>query len=263
MLYYETYTHTPDKPWLVFIHGAGGAIETWRYQVQEFRTDFNLLLLDLRDHGRSKNVAPQQEEYDFEMVTRDVLNVIDHLGIVKAHFMSLSLGSVILQRLNILRPELIDKMVMAGGIFKASFKMHFFIHSAKVLNFVLPYRSLYSLFSWIVLPRKNHQFSRRVFKRQFQKLSREEYLRWVGLYRHFFRALREYFYRPVDKLSLVVMGEQDHVFLAAARHFARVHQNVQLRILEECGHICNIEKSALFNALALDFLKGETPKVNA
>jgi pimeloyl-ACP methyl ester carboxylesterase len=139
--------------------------------------------------------------------------------------------------------------------------MHFFVHSAKLLNFILPYRALYSLFSWIVLPRKNHQFSRRVFKRQFRKLSREEYLRWIGLYRHFFRALSEYFYRPVDKSSLVVMGQEDHVFLSAARKFARVHQNVELTILEKCGHICNIEQWQQFNALAKVFLEPSANKV--
>jgi pimeloyl-ACP methyl ester carboxylesterase len=256
MLHYEVHQQADAKEWLVFIHGAGGAIETWNYQIQAFAPHFNLLLLDLRDHGKSKNIAPYYEHYDFDVVTRDVLEVIDNMGVTKAHFMSLSLGSVILQRIAIERPELVDRMVMAGGIFKASLKMHFFVHSAKALNYILPYRSLYSIFSWIVLPRKNHSFSRRVFKRQFQKLSREEYLKWVGLYKHFFRCLREYFYKPVEKLSLVVMGDQDHVFLGAAQKFAKVHKNVNLTILDKCGHICNIENHLGFNERALEFLKG-------
>jgi len=256
MLHYELHQQADAKEWLVFIHGAGGAIETWNYQIQAFAPHFNLLLLDLRDHGKSKNIAPHYESYDFDVVTRDVLEVIDNMGIKRAHFMSLSLGSVILQRISIERPELVDRMVMAGGIFKASLKMHFFVHSAKVLNYVLPYRSLYSIFSWIVLPRKNHSFSRRVFKRQFAKLSRDEYLKWVGLYKHFFRCLREYFYKPVEKLSLVVMGEEDHVFLGAAQKFAKVHKNVNLTILDKCGHICNIENHLGFNKRALEFLKG-------
>ena len=54
----------------------------------------------------------------------DILAVIDHLGIEKAHFVSLSIGSVILQKLDIERPELIDRMVMAGAIFDGSRLMH-------------------------------------------------------------------------------------------------------------------------------------------
>jgi pimeloyl-ACP methyl ester carboxylesterase len=257
MLHHLIYEHPEDRPWVVFIHGAGGAIETWKYQVEAFRPFFNLLLLDLRDHGRSKNIEPHYDSYDFDVVTHDIIKVLDHYQIKKAHFVSLSLGSVILQRMNFLRPDLIDRMVMAGGIFKATIKMHFFVHSAKALNFILPYKTLYNIFSWVVLPRDNHRFSRMVFRRQFKRLTREEYLKWVGLYRHFFRALREYFYRPMDKLSLVVMGDQDHVFIGAARKFAEVQKNVELTILEGCGHIVNIEYYEAFNQLAVEFLVGK------
>lgn len=254
LLYHETYTHETPKPWVIFIHGAGGAIETWKYQVEAFKPMFNLLLLDLRDHGRSKNLTPEYNSYDFNVVTEDILAVVDHYEIKKAHFVSLSLGSVILQRIDVLRPQLIDRMVMAGGIFKATFKMKFFVHSAKLLNYVMPYRKLYNIFSWIVLPRDNHRFSRLVFQRQFQRLTRNEYLKWVGLYRHFFRALREYFHRPVDKLSLVVMGDQDHVFFKAAQKFDEVQQNVTLQVIENCGHIVNIEQWKAFNDMAITFL---------
>ncbi|MCH2200246.1 MAG: alpha/beta hydrolase [Flavobacteriales bacterium] len=255
LLYHEIEKISDDHQWVVFIHGAGGAIETWKFQVEAFRPHFNLMLLDLRDHGRSKNIDPEHANYDFDVVTKDILAVLDHYEINKAHFVSLSLGSVILQRLDVLRPHLIDRMVMAGGIFKATFKMHFFVHSAKFLNYLLPYRTLYNIFAYIVLPKKNHQFSRRVFQRQFKRLTRKEYLKWVGLYRHFFRALREYFHRPVDKLALVVMGEEDHVFINAAKKFDRVQKHVTLEILEECGHIVNIEQHQRFNELAIDFLK--------
>ena len=255
LLYHETYTHEQDKPWVIFIHGAGGAIETWKYQVEDFKPLFNLLLLDLRDHGRSKNLTPEYSSYNFDVVTEDILRVVDHYGIEKAHFVSLSLGSVILQRIDVLRPQLIDRMVMAGGIFKATFKMHFFVHSAKMLNYMLPYRKLYNIFSFIVLPRDNHRFSRMVFQRQFQRLTRQEYLKWVGLYRHFFRALRQYFHRPVDKLSLVVMGDQDHVFFKAAEKFDRVQKNVTLQVIENCGHIVNIEQWKAFNEMAVAFLE--------
>ena len=56
-------------------------------------------------------------------------------------------------------------------------------------------------------------------------------------------------------LSLVVMGDQDHVFLGAAQKFARVHKNVDLTVLDKCGHICNIENHLIFNERALAFLK--------
>ncbi|NQX92522.1 MAG: alpha/beta hydrolase [Flavobacteriales bacterium] len=169
--------------------------------------------------------------------------------------MSLSLGSILLQQIDIARPDLIDKQVMAGGVFKASNRMKVFMHSAKVLNYILPYRVLYNIFSWIVLPRKNHRFSRMIFRNQSKRLSPKEYLRWVGLYNDFFKKLKEYFYRPVEKNSLVVMGEQDHVFFKAARQFTAIQEKVTMEVIQGCGHVCTIEQPKVFNQLALDFLR--------
>ena len=183
------------------------------------------------------------------------MRVVDHLGIQKAHFVSLSIGSVILQKIDIERPELIDRMVMAGAIFDGSWLMHLFVHSAKVLNYVLPYRAIYWLFSFIVLPRRNHRLSRWIFRRQSRKLTQGEYLKWVELYKPFFKLVRQYVQRPVMKKGLVVMGDQDHIFFRAAERFTQLQRNMRLSVIENCGHVCSIEAPELFNELVLNFLQ--------
>ena len=254
MLHHKIHSHPHSNEWMVFIHGAGGSIVTWKYQVEAFKPYFNLLLLDLRDHGKSKNIEPAFENYNFDIVCEDVLKVIDFVGIKKAHFMSLSLGSVILQKLDEKRPDLIDKMIMAGGIFKADLKIKLFVHSAKFLNHFLPYRVMYDLFSLIVLPKKNHRKSRRIFRMQSQKLAPNEYLKWVELYKEFFKLLKNFFDQELEKISLVAMGDEDHVFFEAARQFVNHHQKAKLVIFEKCGHICNIDQYEQFNQTVLQFL---------
>ena len=163
LLHHEVVAENPNAPWLVFIHGAGGSIRTWKFQIEAFAPHFRLLLIDLRDHGYSKEIMPEFPAYDFDIVAKDILAVIDHLNIGKAHFMSLSIGSVILQKIDIERPQLVDRMIMAGAIFDGSRLMHWFVHSGKLLSHILPYRALYWLFSFIVLPRRNHRLSRYIF----------------------------------------------------------------------------------------------------
>ncbi|NUO00844.1 MAG: alpha/beta fold hydrolase [Saprospiraceae bacterium] len=255
MLHYKIHRLPADAPWLVFIHGAGGAIATWKYQTEAFKPFFNLLLLDLRDHGLSKDVKPVFTSYNFDIVCEDILKVIDHLKIKQANFISLSLGSAILQRLDQRRPELVDKMVMAGGIFRATLKMRVLVHASKLLNLVLPYRHIYALFSLIILPKKNHEKSRRLYRQQARQLTQAEYMKWVGLYGEFFKVLDECFYRPLQKWSLVVMGAEDHVFFKAARRFVAQQEKATLVVIERCGHICNIEQWQRFNREALAFLK--------
>ncbi len=256
ILHYETRLLSNEAEWLVFIHGAGGSIATWKFQIDAFQPHYNLLLLDLRDHGQSKEIIPNHKEYDFNIVSMDILRVIDYLHIEKAHFISLSMGSVILQKLDELRPHLPHKMVMAGGIFRATFAIKAFVHMAKGLNYILPYRAMYNIFSLIVLPKRNHRFSREIFRQQSRKLTPHEYLKWVGLYKDFFHLVHRFFNNEFQKLSLIIMGDQDHVFLNAAKRFANAHQCAQLVILEQCGHICNIEQYERFNHEALAFLKG-------
>ncbi len=257
MLNFQTYRTPMDAPWIVFIHGAGGAISTWKYQTEAFKPFFNLLLLDLRDHGLSKDIDPAFPSYNFDIVCDDILEVIDHLQIERSHFISLSLGSAILQRLDQMRPDLIAKMVMAGGIFRATLKMRVLVHASKLLNLLLPYRHIYALFSLIILPKKNHEKSRRLYRQQARRLTQAEYMKWVGLYGEFFEVLDEYFHRQMKKLSLVVMGAEDHVFFKAARRFVDRQEKATLVAIEKCGHICNIEQWQRFNAEALRFLRGE------
>lgn len=254
MLYHKIYHQERSSEWIVFIHGAGGSMATWKYQVEAFKPYFNLLLLDLRDHGKSKNLEPSFKNYNFDIVADDILRVIDHVGLTKAHFLSMSLGSVIVQKVDEKRPELIDKMIMAGGVFHATWKIKLFVHSAKFLSFFLPYRTMYNLFSFVVLPKKNHEYSRRIFRLQSQKLAPNEYLKWVGLYKDFFRLLKNFFNRELGKISLVVMGSEDHVFFQAAHRFTTTHDKARLVTFESCGHICNIEQYERFNDTVLSFL---------
>ncbi len=255
LLHYEIMGANEGAPWLVFVHGAGGSIRTWKFQVEHFSKNFRLLLLDLRDHGYSKNMIPDYDAYDFEIIASDILKVIDKLNITKAHFMSLSVGSVILQKLDIMRPKLIDKLVMAGAIFDGSTFMHIFVHCGKLLTYILPFRLFYSLFSFIVLPRKNHRLSRYIFRRQSKRMTTVEYLKWVQLYKPFFKLIKKYVTRELPRPCLIVMGDQDHIFGKAARKFAAKQKNAVLSIIKGCGHVVSIESPKSFNQLASDFLE--------
>ena len=255
LLHHEVIALNPNAPWLVFVHGAGGSIRTWKFQIDAFAPHFRLLLIDLRDHGYSKDILPAFPAYDFDIVAKDILVLIDHLGIEKAHFMSLSIGSVILQKIDIERPELVDRMIMAGAIFDGSKAMHWFVHSGKFLSYILPYRALYWLFSFIVLPRRNHRLSRYIFRRQSRRLTTREYMKWIELYKPFFHLIRDYVNRPVMKKGLVVMGSQDHIFFRAAKQFTEIQKNMRLAVIENCGHVCSIEAPEVFNDLVLRFLQ--------
>ena len=53
MLSYTVYLHPTSTNWVTFVHGAGGSSSIWFKQIRYFQKDFNVLLLDLRGHGKS------------------------------------------------------------------------------------------------------------------------------------------------------------------------------------------------------------------
>jgi pimeloyl-ACP methyl ester carboxylesterase len=235
LLHHEIIDQSEVSEWMVFVHGAGGSTKTWKYQIPAFSPYFKLLLIDLRDHGLSQKMANTPKRYTFELIVSDILTLLDHLKIQKAHFMSLSLGSMILQKLALMRPGMVHTAIMAGGVYYVSWQFMLFAHTAKFLTNFLPYRWMYLLFSWIVMPRKNHQHSRRIFIRQSEKLTKPAYDRWTTLYRDFRKVLKEFFHQPLSFRLLIVMGSQDYIFLKAAKKYGAIHHDrCTVRIMQEC-----------------------------
>ena len=85
---------------MTFVHGAGGSSTIWFKQLREFRKHFNVLLMDLRGHGRSKKnlKALFEKRYTFKSVSKDVIDVLDHLKISQTHFVGMSLGTIVIRQ---------------------------------------------------------------------------------------------------------------------------------------------------------------------
>lgn len=255
ILHYKLYRAQHQTPWMVFVHGAGGSTRTWQKQVAFFRDKFNLLVVDLRDHGESKNISENYAGFGFDIVATDVLKTMDSLQISEAHFVGVSMGSIIIRHIEQVAPKRVSSVVLAGGIFKMSRKINVLVGTAKVLTNILPFHTLYRIFALILLPRNNHAASRRVFIREAGKLQKSEVKKWLGLLHRLNTTLREMFNHRIAAPCLVVMGEQDHVFLEPAREYVNRYGDVVLEIIERCGHVCNIEKPADFNEKCLRFIE--------
>jgi pimeloyl-ACP methyl ester carboxylesterase len=252
-LNFVTYRNISSKEWIVFIHGAGGSTATWKYQIDAFKPFYNLLLIDLRDHGKSKNIIPEVEHYSFDLISEDIKTVLDEHQIEKAHFITLSFGSVIMQDLSIKYPHLVASAIFAGGIFKVNNLIKSFVQLARFFNIFLPYKWMYSIFSYLLMPYRKHQKSRKIYQNQAQKLTPEEYMKWVGLYNEFFRLLNRFYHQKINFPALAIMGKEDYIFLKSAKAFAKNRKSVLFMEIKGAGHICNIDQADIFNELALFF----------
>lgn len=165
MLYHKVYSHATSSVWVVFVHGAGGSSNVWYKQVKDFKTHFNVLLIDLRGHGKSQNVFSEvwQSKYTFEDVSKDVLDVLDFLQIQKAHFVGISLGTIIIRTIAEINPERIESLILGGAVTRLTIKSRILVNVGNAIKRIIPYMWLYKIYAWILLPKANHAQSRNLF----------------------------------------------------------------------------------------------------
>jgi pimeloyl-ACP methyl ester carboxylesterase len=248
LLYHEIERGPEGADWLVFLHGAGGSMFTFKRQFPHFAGRFHLLKIDLRDHGQSKGL-PVPDDFGMYTVARDVIALLDHLGIREAHFMGVSMGSIFVRLVDELHPDVVRSVVVGGGVFRLSAKIQGFIRGGVLLARVLSFRTLYRLLATIIMPARNHAKSREIFIREAEKISQAEFNRWLRLAPELRGQLRRHFDAPISGPTLVVMGAEDHVFLGPAREYATRWDGVDLAVIPKCGHVCNIEQPEAFHRL--------------
>jgi len=96
---------------IVFIHGLGENLESWKHQIKFFSRDFKVVALDLRGHGKSSIPKKKIEIDDF---AGDVMSLLNHLGIKKAHFCGLSMGALVVFELYKRHPDYFLSMILVA-----------------------------------------------------------------------------------------------------------------------------------------------------
>lgn len=260
MLYHKSYLLHPDAEWVVFIHGAGGSSSIWYKQLKAFKEHFNVLLLDLRGHGRSKEFLQQylKSSYTFQDVSRDVLQVLDYLQIRAAHFVGISLGCIIIRTIGELQPSRVRSMILAGAITRLDIRSNFLMTFGSAIKRLVPYMWLYSLFAWVIMPRERHRTSRTLFINEAKKLAQKEFLRWYKLTAEVNPLLKYFKEKELPIPALYVMGEEDHLFLPPVKALVAQHRFATLQVLPECGHVVNVDQAELFNQLSVAFIRMQT-----
>jgi len=257
MLSYSVYKNENASKWVTFIHGAGGSSSIWFRQVRAFKSEFNILLIDLSGHGKSKSRFKEKSKqgYTFEVINKDILEVINHLKIKKSHFIGVSLGTIIVRDLAEKNPDLVESLVLAGAILKFNVRSNMLMKFGNFFRSVVPYILLYQLFAFIIMPKKNHKESRSLLVKECKKLYQKEFIRWCKLTAGINPLLRLQRSNDIKIPSLYVMGAEDHLFLPSIKKVIPNYTNAYLHIIEKSGHVVNVDQPTEFNNKVIKFLK--------
>ncbi|MEL6256199.1 MAG: alpha/beta fold hydrolase [Bacteroidota bacterium] len=257
MLHYVTYEKDPSAEWVTFIHGAGGSSSIWFRQIRDFRKHYNVLLIDLRGHGKSKQpIYEKLKRYTFDVIGDEVIEVLDHLEIAKTHFIGISLGTIIIREISERHPERSSSMILGGAVMKINVRGQILMRMGVLLQSVLPYLFLYRFFAFIIMPRQRHKESRNLFINEAKKLYTKEFKRWFTLVSQVNPLL--HFFRIKDSgiPTLYIMGSEDYMFLPSISKLVRNHKSSTLFVIPKCGHVVNVEQPEVFNREVIGYLGG-------
>ena len=257
-LYYELHGEGPP---LVLLMGIGYDSSLWMLaQVPVLSTQFQVILVDNRDAGRSSNA---RQPYTIADMADDLAGLLDALGIQRSHLLGLSMGGMIALEFALRHGDRLDRLVLAGtGAAPARsavdpIQIWSWVKANDLAGEVFGGQQFVSLFSTAFL--RNHEAvcdTAELLASNPYPMSPEAYGRQADAYRQF-DALDQL--AAITAPTLVVVGEQDLLTPPwIAREVAEAIPHARFEVIRGDGssHVVPIECPDEFNRLVLDFLSG-------
>lgn len=248
MLNYE-YIDNRKSESIVLLHGYGGNCNCFKKQLDLLNTLFNIVLIDLHGHGKSKHLhlVPSQD-FSFETIASDIHKLLTRLHISCAHFMGLSLGTMVANAYAFHYPNNVLSILNVGAIIKLkpiNYKIMKLIYRSR--NYV-PHMFVYLAAGFVIMPRKKHRKARKIFVTEAKKMDSKDFFAWSKLIIDFGSSY------PSGKLdlnipALYISGASDYVFIKEVKEHCQHCKRSQLYILENTGHVCNIDDPVSFNTV--------------
>ena len=110
-LYYATENFTADRPALVFLNGTSQNTIYWELHAAEFAKRYRVLRYDARAQGKS-DIG--KRSISAEIHINDLLHLLEHLTVAKAHLVGISHGGYIALRLAATAPQRVSRLVLCS-----------------------------------------------------------------------------------------------------------------------------------------------------
>src|SRR6266436_5681986 len=108
------YEETGEGAPLLFVHEFAGDYQSWHLQVRFFARRYRTIAYNARGYPPS-DVPDKPEAYSQDRAADDILGVLDHLKISKAHICGLSMGGYAVLHFGLRHPQRALSLTVAGA----------------------------------------------------------------------------------------------------------------------------------------------------
>lgn len=236
--YNDLGTGTP----IVLIHGLGSMKEAWIPQ-HELADRYRLVIPDMRGHGETV----MNEDFTVKNFALDIINLLEYLNIPSAFICGLSLGGIVAQELYKQRPDMVKGLILSNT---TSYIPSILANSIINESYKLLQKGEQALVEHIVTRGLYDEAYKEEAKKAFH--IRDTYIESakasVGI--NYFSVLP-----TISKPVLLIGSTHDKVTPSLNIYLMKTFiRRAQTAILNNTGHLSNIEKKDLFNQHVRNFI---------
>ena len=252
-LYYEA--NGEGEP-LILIPGFGTGLWIWFKQVTEFSKYFRVITFDPRGIARS---GGGEQFASMRRLAEDLKELLEALGINRAHIVGASFGGFVAQEFALGFPEMTDKLVLCctsyggAGHVPPSAETLMALASTKGLNTAERVRqNLLLAFSPEYVAAEPEEVERVVELREANFVPEQVYLHQLQAAIDFDASSRV---SEIKARTLVITGDADIIVPAEnSRNLASRIPNAELRVVPGGSHTFFIEKADQLNKAVIEFI---------
>ena len=240
-----------DGELLLFLHGIGGRRQNWDAQLRVFSAQYRAAAWDARGYGDSDDYPGP---LDFTVFSADLLRVLEHFGAQMVHLVGLSMGGRIARNFTLHHPERVRSLTLANT--SPGFGV---MTPEQVRNFVEQRRNLdpEAQASRLLGPKPPRE-AVDTLEASMRALHRESYLKTIEA------SVAQDLAAPIEEIrvpTLVISSTHDTLYpRRVAEDMARRIPRARLVIIEEAGHLSNLDRPQEFNRALAEFLQQHSLK---
>ncbi|MBN2516272.1 MAG: alpha/beta hydrolase [Deltaproteobacteria bacterium] len=256
---------------VILIHGLGASADIWIKNIKILAQRHRVYVPDVVGFGLSEKPEELRSPYYFSQFINDFMVSIE---IERASLVGHSLGGGIALQYAIRYPDKVEKLVVADGAGLGREVIYTLkLMSLPIIGELMSYPTRFGVSMFFKLAVRNHGIITAdiidTYYELFQLPGARRSLLQIVRSIVTLRGGRENVFHPVlanlhtiSAPTLIIWGRQDRVLPLKHAYIAREHiPNASLRIIENCGHITNLECPDEFNDVVMRFLDNETDMV--
>ena len=247
---------------LIFVHEFAGDSASWHLQVRCFSRRYRTIAYNARGYPPS-DVPEDPRAYSQDQAVDDIVGVLDHLGIAKAHVCGLSMGGYASLHFGLRYPQRALSITVAGAGYGSvpAERDKFRTDSGEVArrfeaDGMAKVAEFYTKGPTRVQFMDKDPRGWKEFYDQFAAQSAEGHartMRGVQMSRPSVYEL-EAGLETLEVPTLIVTGDEDDPCLEPGIFMKRKIRSSALVVLPRSGHTINLEEPEAFNRALLDFL---------